>query len=128
MEVSSVDRFESAFKEATQAHSGALVMTANPLFTSHQKTIGKLAAKNRIPTIYNRGGEDFIASGGLMSYGYNRTDQYRRAAVYVDKILKGTKPADLPVEQPRKFELLIQPENGKANRSHDSAECAGAGG
>jgi putative tryptophan/tyrosine transport system substrate-binding protein len=67
MEVSSVDRFESAFKEATQARSGALVMTANPLFTSNQKTIGELATKNRMPSIYNRGGEDSIASGGLMS-------------------------------------------------------------
>jgi putative ABC transport system substrate-binding protein len=82
-------------------------MTANPLFTSNQKTIGQLAAKSRIPTIYNRGGEDVIASDGLMSYGYDRTEPFRRAATYVDKILKGAKPADLPVEQPTKFEFIV---------------------
>jgi putative ABC transport system substrate-binding protein len=106
-EVSSVDRFESAFKEAIQAGSAALTLTANHLSVSNQKTIAEFAAKNRMPVIYNRGGEDFLASGGLMSYGYDRNEPYKRAAVYVDKILKGTKPADLPVEQPTKFELMI---------------------
>jgi putative ABC transport system substrate-binding protein len=106
-EVSSVDRFESAFKEATQARSAALTLTANPLFVSNQKTIAEFAAKNRMPVMYNRGGEDFLTSGGLMSYGYDRNEPYKRAAVYVDKILKGTKSADLPVEQPTKYELMI---------------------
>ena len=99
MEVSSADGFDSAFKEATKTGSAALAMTANPLFVSNQKPIADLAAKNRLPAIYNRGGEDFVASGGLMAYGADRDEPYRRAATYVDKILKGAKPADLPVQQ-----------------------------
>jgi putative ABC transport system substrate-binding protein len=107
MEVSSADRFDSAFKEAIKAGSDALAMTSNPLFVSNQKTIAEFVAKNRLPAIYNRGGEDFVASGGLMSYEPDRGEPYRRAAVMVDKILKGAKPADLPIEQPTKFELII---------------------
>jgi putative tryptophan/tyrosine transport system substrate-binding protein len=75
------------------------VNTANP------KLIAELAAKYRLPAIFDR--EDFIAIGGLMSYGPDRAERYRRAATYVDKILKGTKPADLPVEQPIKFEFIV---------------------
>jgi putative tryptophan/tyrosine transport system substrate-binding protein len=105
MEVSSADKFESAFKEATKAGSGALAVTRGPLAASNQKQIAHLAAKNRLPAIYGRG--DYVESGGLMSYSTNDADQYRRAAVYVDKILKGAKPAELPVEQPTKFEFVI---------------------
>ena len=105
MEVSSADKFESAFKEATKARSGALASTANALANSNQKRIADLATKNRLPAIYLRG--DWVASGGLMSYGPDRADVYKRVAVFVDKILKGTKPADLPVEQPTKFEFII---------------------
>ena len=114
MEVSSADKFESAFKEATKARSAALALTSSALINSNQKRIADLATRNRLPAIYPR--EDWVASGGLMSYGPDRADLYRRGAVFVDKILKGTKPADLPVEQPKKFE------------SDDSAECAGKGG
>jgi putative tryptophan/tyrosine transport system substrate-binding protein len=67
--------------------------------------MAELAAKSRLPVIYQRG--EYVEAGGLMSYGANRNDLFRRAATYVDKILKGTKPADLPVEQPTKFELVI---------------------
>ena len=105
MEVSSADKFDAAFKEATKARSAALVVTRSAFTNSYQKRIADLAAKNRLPAIYRR--EDFVDSGGLMSYGADRTEPYRRAAVYVDKILKGAKPADLPVEQPTKFEFII---------------------
>src|SRR5215831_5196363 len=105
MEVSSADKFEGAFKEATKAGSGALAVTRGPLAASNQKQIADLAAKNRLPAIYGRG--DYVESGGLMSYSTNDADQFKRAAVFVDKILKGAKPADLPVEQPTKFEFII---------------------
>ena len=105
MEVSSADKYEGAFKEATKARSAALAVTLHTLATSNQKQIADLATKNRLPAIYPRG--DFVASGGLMSYGPDQAEPYRRAAVFVDKILKGTKPADLPVEQPMKFEFVI---------------------
>ena len=112
MEVSSADKFESAFKEATKARSAALAVTQSPLTSSYQKQIADLATKHRLPAIYPR--EDFVASGGLMSYGADRAEPYRRVASMVDKILKGTKPADIPVEQPTKFELVINLKTAKA--------------
>jgi putative tryptophan/tyrosine transport system substrate-binding protein len=111
MEVSSADKYESAFKEAAKVRSAALVVTQHTLASSNQKRIVDLAAKNRLPSMYYRG--DFVASGGLMSYGADRTEPYRRAAVFVDKILKGAKPADLPVEQPTKFEFVINLKTAK---------------
>jgi putative tryptophan/tyrosine transport system substrate-binding protein len=105
MEVSSTDVFESAFKEAIKARSAALTVAQETLFTSNLKLVADFAIKNRLPAIYTRG--DFVDNGGLMSYGADPAEQYRRVAVMVDKILKGTKPADLPVEQPTKFELMI---------------------
>jgi putative tryptophan/tyrosine transport system substrate-binding protein len=105
MEVSSSDKYEGAFKEAIRARSGALAVLSNPLAASNQQQIAELAARNRLPAIYVQ--ESFISSGGLMSYGPDQTERYRRIAVFVDKILKGTKPADLPVEQPTKFEFII---------------------
>jgi putative tryptophan/tyrosine transport system substrate-binding protein len=112
MEVGSVDKFEEAFKAAVKARSAALAVTLSALFSSNQKRIVDLAAKNRLPGIYARG--DFVASGGLMSYGADQFEPYRRVAVYVDKILKGATPAELPVEQPTKFELLINLKTAKA--------------
>src|SRR5690348_2313561 len=105
MEVSSADYFEPAFKDATKAGSSAVAVTPMILATSHRKQIVELAAKNRLPAIYAR--EEFVESGGLMSYSTDLDEHYRRAAVYVAKILKGANPADLPVEQPTKFELVI---------------------
>jgi putative tryptophan/tyrosine transport system substrate-binding protein len=105
MEVSSAAKFEGAFQAATKARSGALAVTESPLTVSNGKQIAELATKHRLPAIYSR--EDFVASGGLMSYGADRTEPYRRVASMIDKILKGAKPADLPVEQPTKFELVI---------------------
>jgi putative ABC transport system substrate-binding protein len=105
MEVSSADQFESAFKGATEAGSSALAVTPMILATSNRKRIVELAAKTRLPAIYAR--EEFVESGGLMSYSTDLDDHYRRAAIYVAKILKGARPADLPVEQPTKFDLVI---------------------
>jgi len=112
MEVSSADKYEGAFKEAAKARSTALAVTQSPLNNSNPKQIVDLAAKNRLPAIYPR--RDFVESGGLMSYGADRTEPYRRVALMIDKILRGTKPADLPVEQPTKFELLINLKTAKA--------------
>jgi putative tryptophan/tyrosine transport system substrate-binding protein len=105
MEVSSADKFEGAFKEAVKAHSAALAVTQNALVASNQKRIVELVAKNRLPAIFTSG--NYAVSGGLMSYGADQVEPFRRAASMVDKILKGTKPVDLPVEQPTKFELII---------------------
>ena len=105
MEVSSADKYQDAFKEAIRAGSGALAVLSTPLASSNQEQIAELAARNRLPAIYVQG--SFVIDGGLMSYGPDRTERYRRIAVFVDKILKGTKPADLPVEQPTKFEFII---------------------
>ena len=101
--VGSVDEYENAFKGAVKARSGAVAVS--PLAGSNHNRIVELAAKNRLPTIYYRG--DFVESGGLMSYGPEETEIVRRAAFFVDKILTGANPADLPVEQPTKFELII---------------------
>jgi putative ABC transport system substrate-binding protein len=111
MEISTADKFESAFNEATKARSAAVAGTHASLFTTNQKRIVDLAAKNRLPAIYSR--EDLVDTGGLMSYGADRAEPYKRAALMIDKILKGAKPADLPVEQPTKFELVINLKTAK---------------
>jgi putative tryptophan/tyrosine transport system substrate-binding protein len=112
MEVSSADGYEGAFQEAIKAQSAALAVTLDSLANANAKRIADLAAKNRLPAIYPR--EMNVDSGGLMSYGPDRNRAFRRAAVYVDKILKGTKPANLPVEQPTEFELVINLKAAKA--------------
>jgi len=99
------DKFENAFKDANQARSSALFVIASALAASSQKRIAELATKYRLPAIYPQ--ENFVTNGGLISYGPDQAERYRRVASMVDKILKGTKPADLPVEQPTKFELVI---------------------
>src|SRR5262245_32353016 len=111
MEVSSPAKFEGLFQAATKARSGALAVTQDPLIVTNRKVIADLAIKNRLPAIYPRG--DFVESGGLMSYVADRVELYRRVASIVDKILKGTKPADIPVEQPTKFELMINLKTAK---------------
>jgi putative tryptophan/tyrosine transport system substrate-binding protein len=111
MEVSSAEDFGGAFKEAIKASSTAIAVTASPFSFSNQRQITELTVKNRLPAMYADG--EFVASGGLMSYGVNQADAYRRLAVMVDKILKGAKPADLPVEQPTKFELVINLKTAK---------------
>jgi len=104
-----VDR---AFSDMTRARAGALtVLGSTTLFTERRRLVD-LAAKNRLPAVYTS--RDYVDAGGLMAYGPNFADMFRRAATYVDKILKGTKPADLPVEQPTKFELVISMKTAKA--------------
>src|SRR4030095_10336421 len=105
MEASTVDEYEGAFKKAVKARSGAVAVTLNPVSNSNQKPIADLATTNRLPTMVARG--DYVDNGCMMSYGPSYVAEGRDAARYVDKILKGTKPPDLPVEQPMKFELII---------------------
>jgi putative ABC transport system substrate-binding protein len=105
MEVRGPDDFESAFLALTRERADGLLTFAHALTIPNRKQIADLAAKHRLPAMY--GLSEFAEAGGLMAYGPNLSDLYRRAAVYVDKILKGTKPADLPVEQPTKFEFII---------------------
>ena len=112
LEVREPGEFEGAFAAMTRKRAQALFVVAGVLTLEHRKTIVDLAAKSRIPTIW--GHRQFVEVGGLMSYAVNFYDQVRRAATYVDKILKGAKPADLPVEQPTKFELVIKLKTAKA--------------
>ncbi len=102
---------ESAFVEAAKEPSTALIAIRGGLLNRYQKRIADLAIENRLPSMFE--GNDFVEAGGLMSYTTNDDESFRYAAVYVDKILKGTKPADLPVEQPTKFELVINLKTAK---------------
>jgi putative ABC transport system substrate-binding protein len=110
--VKGADDFESAFKAAKNGSAQALTTTSSPMFTTHRARIVTLARNNRLPGMYVQ--SDFVEVGGLMSYGPDLVDNWRRAATYVDKILKGAKPADLPVEQPTKFEFIINLKAAKA--------------
>ena len=103
---------DKAFADMTKAHAGALAVLSTPMFGAERRRLVDLAVKNRLPTVYSF--RSYVVAGGLMSYGPNLSDMSRRAATYVDKILKGTKPADLPVEQPTKFELVINRKTAKA--------------
>jgi putative ABC transport system substrate-binding protein len=96
---------ETAFRAAGKGRAEAVLVLASPVFTVHRTQLVEMAVKSRLPAIYYR--SDFVEAGGLMSYGASLSDLDRRAATYVDKILKGAKPADLPVEQPTKFEFVI---------------------
>jgi putative ABC transport system substrate-binding protein len=99
------DEFQSAFATMIRERTDALYAPETPVNVLHQSLIIKLAAKNRIPAMY--GSREFVELGGLMSYGVSFADMFRSVAIYVDKILKGAKPADLPVQQPTRFELVI---------------------
>jgi putative ABC transport system substrate-binding protein len=99
------DAFDRAFAAMTRAHAGALLVLGNALVFEHRRRLAELAATSRLPTMHNI--RPYVEAGGLMAYGPRATDLRRRAAVYVDKILKGVKPADLPVEQPTTFELVM---------------------
>jgi putative tryptophan/tyrosine transport system substrate-binding protein len=104
-----VDR---AFSEMTRARAGALTVLGSNMFLSERRRLVDLAAKTRLPAVYTS--RDFVDAGGLIGYGPNVADLWRRAATYVDKILKGANPADLPIEQPTKFELVINLKTAKA--------------
>jgi len=110
-EVRNLDDFVPAFSAMTRKNIDGLMVAAGTLTSTYRKRIVELASKSRLPTMYGESG--FVEIGGLMSYAANFPDQYRRAAVYIDKILKGAKPADIPVEQPTKFELVINLKTAK---------------
>ena len=103
--------YEGAFAEMLKGRPDALLVMADPVTVGQRKQIADFAASHRIPAIYEV--RDFVAADGLMSYGIDSVDHCRRAAIFVDKILKGAKPADLPVEQPTKFELVINLKTAK---------------
>jgi putative ABC transport system substrate-binding protein len=103
---------DNAFLAMTKEHADALIVIPSPRYFQHREHILKHAAKNRLPAIYPH--SIYAEGGGLISYGADFRDENRRLATYVDKILKGAKPADLPVEQPTKFELVINLKTAKA--------------
>ena len=111
LEIRGPDDFEKAFRGATTKRPGALLTLTDSLTITRQSQIVELAAKRRLPAMFQTG--DFVDAGGLMSYGPNDADLFRRTATYVDKILKGAKPGDLPVEQPTRFELVINLKTAK---------------
>ena len=112
LELKTRDQVASRFEAAIKAGASGMIVFSDPLTTAIRQQIADLATKFRLPTIYTY--KEFTEAGGLMSYGPNRRDMYRRTAEYADKILKGAKPADLPVEQPTKFELVINLKTAKA--------------
>ena len=112
LEVRGPTDFDRAFEAAIQQRTSALISVEDPLTIDYRKQIADFAVTNRLPSMHGQG--EFVRAGGLMSYGADTVDVYRRAAVYVDKIFRGAKPADLPVEQPVKFELVINLKTAKA--------------
>jgi putative ABC transport system substrate-binding protein len=104
--------FDTAFTAMAKAHAGALMIFPSPMFYAHHQRLVDLAAKHRLPAMYVF--REAVEAGGLMCYGANVPDLFRGAATYVDKILKGAKPGDLPIEQPTKFELVINMKTAKA--------------
>jgi putative ABC transport system substrate-binding protein len=102
---------ETAFREASKGRADAVLVLASPVLTFQRTQVVDFAVKSRLPAIYPQ--KEYVEDGGLMTYGVSFVDLYRRAATYVDKILKGAKPADLPVEQPTKFELVINLKTAK---------------
>ncbi|SRR6266481_2899967 len=105
LEVRGLKDIEIAFRAASKEHTDAVLVLGSPVLISQRRQVTDLAVKSRLPATYAN--SEFVESGGLVFYGPSYTDLFRRAATYVDKILKGAKPADLPVEQPKKFELII---------------------
>jgi len=112
VEASTAGQIETGFRAMTRARAGALIVAADELFDSQRNQIAKLALTNRLPMISSS--QDLTEAGGLMSYGQDLAEHYRRAATYVDKILKGAKPGDLPVEQPTLLEFVINRKTAKA--------------
>jgi len=112
VEVRARNEFESAFAAMVRERANGVVVAQDPVTLGSRGQVVQLAARSRLPAVY--GLREFTEAGGLMSYGPNIADQFRRAATYVDKILKGAKPGDLPIEQPTKFELIINLKTAKA--------------
>jgi putative ABC transport system substrate-binding protein len=112
VEIRGPDDFDTAFSAMTRDRADALIAFSDPLIVSRGRRIADLAAKSRLPAMYPS--REVVDAGDLMSYGPSISDMFRRAAVHVGKILKGTKPADLPMEQPTKFELVINLKTAQA--------------
>jgi putative ABC transport system substrate-binding protein len=112
MEARSGNDFDKAFEEAAAGRAGAVAIMPDPLFAGNVRRIADLAAKSRLPSIFHL--REFADAGGLLAYGVDRSAMFRRAATYVDKILKGARPGDLPVEQPTRFELVINLKTAQA--------------
>jgi len=110
-EIRNPEDIDKGFQAATKNRAGALMATGDPITFTHRKRVVDLAIRNRLPSIH--GQIQFVEAGALMVYGTDEADMYRRAAKFVDKILKGAKPADLPVEQPTKFEFIINLKTAK---------------
>src|SRR5262249_52886084 len=104
--------FDPAFTTIVQQQIGGLLVTSEPFFNGHPEQLARLAARHALPTIYPM--REFVAAGGLISYGTSLTDAYRLVGIYAGKILKGSKPADLPVQQSTKVELVINLKTAKA--------------
>jgi putative ABC transport system substrate-binding protein len=110
-EVRSADDLEKVFAAMSKQRPDGLYVLTGPLMFANQKRIAGLALKSRLPSMYGRG--DAVEAGGLMSYGADLAESYRRVAYFVDRILKGARPADLPVEQPMRFELIVNLKTAK---------------
>jgi putative ABC transport system substrate-binding protein len=111
VEVRRSEQLPRAFSAVTAWRAGGVLALSDPVFGNALPELASLATQNRLPAMYNR--REFAEVGGLLTYGPNFADNYRRAAYYVDRILKGAKPAELPVEQPRKFELVVNLKTAK---------------
>ena len=112
VKVASPERLEQALSEVKKSHADSMFVFEDPVFRANAARIIEFVAKNRLPTVY--GGSEFVHAGGLMAYGPSHADMFRRAAGYVDRILKGANPGDLPIEQPTKFELVVNLKTAKA--------------
>ena len=112
LEASHPDQLDSAYAAMTRERAAGLLVLTDSMFVGQRRRLADLAAKNRLPAEYSQ--REFVDDGGLMSYGPSLTDMFRRAAIHVDKILRGAKPGDIPVEQPTKFELAINLKTAKA--------------
>ena len=112
LNVRDAGEIESAVADFARSSNGGLIVTASALANFHRELLANLAARHKLPAVYS--GRHFVTHGGLISYGPDRIDPYRRAAVYIDRVLKGEKPADLPVQAPTKYELIINLKTAKA--------------
>ena len=112
LEARSASDFDGAYAAMTARRAGALLILGDVMFTTHRRRLAALAVKSRLPAIY--GGREFVDEGGLLCYGAKLSDNFHRAAVYVDKILKGAKPGDLPIERPTTFQLVVNLKTARA--------------